>query len=142
MINVAGIYCEFGCGIKMPEIFSGTFMSDKAFVARCGVDTLSRRFRGQSGRLTFFAHCRRQRIHHRAITGRLRFTTAWFGCRAVVLRAFITAAATGVGFAKAARPDAWSGDTFTLKIHFQHFHLHNVARFHHGMRIFHKLVRQ
>ncbi|MEL3782856.1 hypothetical protein R9U98_14850, partial [Escherichia coli] len=25
--------------------FSGTFMSDKAFVARCGVDTLSRRFR-------------------------------------------------------------------------------------------------
>ncbi len=37
----------------MPEIFSGTFMSDKAFVARCGVDTLSRRFRGQSGRLTF-----------------------------------------------------------------------------------------
>ena len=34
------------------------------------------------------------------------------------------------------------GDTFTLKIHFQHFHLHNVARFHHGMRIFHKLIRQ
>jgi len=38
VINIAGIYYEFGCGIKRPEIFSGTFMSGKAFVARCGVN--------------------------------------------------------------------------------------------------------
>ncbi|CSP83768.1 Uncharacterised protein [Shigella sonnei] len=58
------------------------------------------------------------------------------------MRAFITAAATGVGFARLLVQTHGQGDTFTLKIHFQHFHLHNVARFHHGMRIFHKLVRQ
>ena len=33
-----GIYYEFACGIKRPEIFSGTFMSGKAFIARCGVN--------------------------------------------------------------------------------------------------------
>jgi len=44
VININEIYCEFGCGIKRPEIFSGTFMSGKAFVARCGVNALSGRF--------------------------------------------------------------------------------------------------
>ncbi|MGC6745700.1 hypothetical protein ACP0HM_20630 [Escherichia coli] len=62
----------------MPEIFSGTFMSGKAFVARCGVNALSRRFRGPVRAFNVFAHCCRQRVHHRAVTGRLRFTTAWF----------------------------------------------------------------
>ncbi|HGX8777144.1 TPA: hypothetical protein ACJIN0_004153, partial [Escherichia coli] len=44
VININGIYYEFACGIKRPEIFSGTFMSGKAFVARCGVNALSGRF--------------------------------------------------------------------------------------------------
>ena len=68
-------------------------------------------------------------------------TTAGTGSE-VTLAAVITDDETGVGFARLLVQTHSQGDTFTLKIHFQHFHLHNVARFHHGMRIFHKLVRQ
>lgn len=40
MINIVGIYYEFGCGIKMLEIFFGIFMLGKVFVVRCGVNVL------------------------------------------------------------------------------------------------------